>query len=208
MRNAIVVLLGIMCLLACSKDKPADNANVTTTRGATDQVQPATVEEVRTILLERRPGSAETINALVITNDGGIVTLRGKVEDEATHADLVNRVKSMPNVRGVRDELQVGPKTAGATGDMTGKHGTTTTTGATDEKGTMSKSDAVRKNMEKARPKSEAVIHALTITDDGQIVTVTGVVPDEPTHQALAKAARETPGVKSVQDEMKVQKKQ
>jgi hypothetical protein len=33
------------------------------------------------------------------------------------------------------------------------------------------------------------------------------MVPDEATHQALLKAAKETPGVTGVKDEMKVEKK-
>ena len=43
--------------------------------------------------------------------------------------------------------------------------------------------------------------------DDGSVVIVTGTVPDEATHHALLKSARETPGVKSVKDDLKVQKK-
>src|SRR5262249_30511032 len=83
--------------------------------------------EVRTVLLEKRPSASDQINGLVITNDSGIITLRGKVNDESTHMDLVNRVRSMPNVRGVRDEIQVQPKTAMNPDEQVG---TTTTTGA------------------------------------------------------------------------------
>jgi osmotically-inducible protein OsmY len=214
MKNASVALLGALCLVACSKEpRPAENVpGVTTTRSATEQPT-VSVEEVRTVLLEKRPGSAESINALMIRNDGGIVTLRGSVEDESTHSDLVNRVRAMPNVRGVRDEIHVSKQHE--------RSSTTTTTGAPapgqhekgehekgeHEKAASSKSDSVRKSMEKARPKSEAVIHGLMITDDGQIVTISGTVPDAETHQALLKAAKDTPGVKNIHDDMKVQKK-
>jgi osmotically-inducible protein OsmY len=239
MRNAIVVLLGALSVLACSKEKPPENANVTTTtRSGMPEPSVVSVEEVRTNLLEKQPTAADSINALVITNDGGIITLRGKVEDEATHANLVNRTRAMPGVRGVRDEIQVVPKSAAAPSDTSG---TTTATGAMgggaggtmgqgggmggtqQQQGTMggstmggsmggqamgTKSDAVRQSMEKARPKSQAVIQGLTITDDGSMVTVAGMVPDETTHQALIKAAKDTPGVKGVQDDIKVEKKQ
>jgi osmotically-inducible protein OsmY len=72
----------------------------------------------------------------------------------------------------------------------------------------MSKTDAVRQSMHQARPQAMSVVHALTITEDGETVVVSGMVPDEATHQALLKAAKDTAGVKSVRDEMKVQKKQ
>jgi osmotically-inducible protein OsmY len=212
MKKAIVVLIGALSLVACSKERqPAETVGTTAPRGATERVQPtATVEEVRAVLLEKRPESADTINALAITNDGGIITLRGKVEDEPTRSDLVNRVRAMPNVRGVRDELRLHEKPAAGRHEHGGRPGTTTTTGGTmeqhpHEKGGMSKSDAVRKSMEKALPKAEHVIHGLTITDDGQVVTISGTVPDEATHHSLLKAAKDTPGVKSVKDDLKVE---
>jgi osmotically-inducible protein OsmY len=233
MRNAIVVLLGALSLVACSKDKPADDANTTTTRsGATEQTA-VTVEEVRSVLLDKRPEAAEAVNGLIITNESGIITLKGKVQDEAMHSDLVNRVRSMPNVRGVRDEIQVRPRSAAQPSDTAGNVGTTTTTGAQGgasnqqqgqqgtmggdpsmggsgmtQPGTMPKTEAVRQSMAKARPQSMTTIQSITITDDGSSITLTGMVPDEATHQALLKAARDTQGVQTVRDELKVQKKQ
>jgi osmotically-inducible protein OsmY len=194
-------------------------------------------------LLEKRPSASDQINALVITNDSGIITMRGKVNDESTHMDLVNRVRSMSNVRGVRDEIQVEPKTAMNPDEQVGS---TTTTGAQqgtndmggsdtgkadhssagpsstmnqgttmqgDQTGAMSgaasKPDLVRQSMMTAKPASSQAIQALTITanDDGSIVTIKGSVPDEGTHQALLKAAKGTEGVKTVKDQMKVEKK-
>jgi osmotically-inducible protein OsmY len=213
------------------------------TRAATTESAPISVEQVRTVLLEKRPSASDQINALVITNDSGIITLRGKVNDESTHMDLVNRVRSMSNVRGVRDEIQVQPKTAmnpdeqvgttsttGAQQGTTDMGGTSTdkmdhtgagpsgsmnqgTTMAGDQTGatstTASKPELVRQSMMTAKPASSEIIQALTITanDDGSIVTVKGSVPDEGTHQALLKAAKGTEGVKTVKDQMKVEKK-
>ncbi|MBX3217776.1 MAG: BON domain-containing protein [Labilithrix sp.] len=231
MRKAIVVLLGALGLVACSNEKqPIESPGITTTRGAEQQQPTATVEEVRTLLLEKRPGSVEDINALIISSEGGIISLKGRVSDEATHSDLINRVRSMPNVRGVRDELHVGKKAAAVRPSQGEPYGTTTTTGGAipgqqghekdkagaggtmhqqpgheKDKGTTSKSDAVRKSMEAAHPQSQAVIHGLTITDDGQTVTLAGVVPDETTRKGLVKAAKETPGIKSVKDDLKIE---
>jgi osmotically-inducible protein OsmY len=274
MRNAIVVIVGALSLLACSKNKAAEDT--TTTRGAASEPPTmVSVEEIRTALLEKRPSSSDAINSLMISNDSGVVTLRGRVEDEATHADLINRVRSMPNVRGVRDELQVMPRAAATPAPMD-TSGTTTTTGANQQPGmgqggttgsgmggtqgqgqmggtqgqgqtggtqgqgqmggtqgqgqtgggsmgqgqtgggsmgagqtgSTARTDAVRQAMMKARPKSQTLIQGLTITDDGNVVIVSGTVPDEATHQALLKAAKDAPGVKNVQDDIKVQKKQ
>ncbi|HVJ91681.1 MAG TPA: BON domain-containing protein [Labilithrix sp.] len=216
MRKAIVVLLGALSLVACAQEKPAEDVSSTKTT-AGEQQSTASVEQIRTFLLEKRPGAAEEINALVIRNDSGIVTLQGRVDDEQLRSDLVKHVRAMQSVRGVKDELYVKPKTSGAT-ESAGQYGTSTMTGAPlarqdheekakaeeKERGELSKSDAVRKAMEKTHPKSEPVIHALTITDDGQTVTLKGAVPDEATHQALIKTARATPGVKNVRDELTV----
>ena len=192
--KAFVVLLGALGISACAKDKPAEMVGITETTRAPAQQRAATVEEIRTVLLEKRPGAAAEINAFVIRNDNGIITLRGRVDDEATHTDLVNRVRSMPNVRGVRDEVQVAPKGAPAP-EGKQQHGQPT-----------SKSDAVRTSMQQSRPMAESVIDALVITEDGQVVTVAGTVPDETTRQALLRAARETPGVNSVKDHLRVEK--
>jgi len=226
MRKAIVVLLGALSVVACSREKqPLESPGITSVRGAEQGQRTATVEDVRTRLLEKRPGSAEEIKRLTIASQGGIITLTGKVQDEATHSDLINDVRAMPNVRGVRDEIHVGKKVAAGHPEHGGQYGTTTTTGgampppqqqpipqqqqqqqqqqAHEQKD--SKSDAVRKSLEKAHPKSESVIHGLTITDDGENVTLSGKVPDEATHRSLVKTAKETPGVKSIKDDLKVE---
>ena len=212
MRRAIVLFAGALSVLACGKDRPPED--VTTTRGAMAEPAPmVTVEQVRTVLLEQRPSASDTINALTITNDGGIITLRGRVEDEATHADIVNRVRQMPNVRGVRDELQVMPRSpmpeAGEPGTGGGPMG-----GAQVGGGPMGGAqtmgptvDAVRQSMKTARPNEGAVIDALTITEEGQMVTVSGMAPDEATHQALIRAARDAAGGKTIRDEIRVEKK-
>lgn len=219
MKSTIATILGALCVVACSHGKPADTANVTTITRATEVKPAVTSQEIKTVIIARRPGSAKDIDALAITNDNGVVTLRGHVEDEATHNEVVSTVRSMANVKAVRDELQVLPMaTASGAGDKYGldeDYDTTTTTAgemdkkdhADHEKGEMTKSGAVRKHLEEAAPKSVMIIRGLIITDDGEIVTLKGIVPDEPTHQRLAKAARETPDVKDIKDELKVQKK-
>jgi osmotically-inducible protein OsmY len=208
MRKPIVLLLGAISLaalanVACSRERPAAHVGTTTVRSGEVQPSAINVEEVRTVLLARKPGAADTINALIITNENGVIDLKGKVEDDATKADLINHVRAMPGVKGVRDDLKVHAKRAEAKPE--GKVGTTTTTGATEEMHA-TRADAVRHSMKTAQPMSEEIIRALVITDDGEIITVTGVVPDEDTHKKLLKAAKDAPGVKGVRDEIKVKK--
>lgn len=209
--TSIVVLTMALGIAACAKEeRPAQPIGTTmTTRG---QQPPATsVEEVRAAMLEKRPGAAETINALAITSENGIVTLRGRVDDEATHSDLVNRVRSMPNVRGVRDEIQVAPKGAPPPaqpqmGPPQGQPEQPQGPAVQPQPQPMSRVDAVRKSMRQSRPMADAVIERLSIEEDGDTVTVSGIVPDETTRQALLRAARETSGVKHVKDDLKVEK--
>jgi len=233
MRN-VIVLLGALALVACEKDKVPDKVGgTTTTTGAT----PVTVEDVRVVLLEHRPAAKDAINSVIITNDQGIITLRGRVDDEATHADIVNTVRGMPNVKGVNDQLQVSPKMGADPGkigsDQQGKMGTDPGKMGTDpgkmgtDPGKMgtdpgkvgtdpsqlqqhpgatqtNRTAAVKLTMSKDRPAAAAVIEKLVITDDGSVIYLAGIVPDEAMHQALVKSAQKTAGVKKVQDELKV----
>jgi osmotically-inducible protein OsmY len=250
MRN-LSVIIGMMALglVACSKEKAPEDT--TQTHGAMSEAQQSpqavSTEEIRTVLLTKRPSAADSINSMIITNDNGVVTMRGNVEDEATHADLVNRVRSMPNVRSVRDELQVMPRSNRGMGmgpeSQTGTTNTTqgqmggsqmggsqmggsqmggsqmggaaggaaagAATGAAmgAAAGSMSKSESVRAAMQAAQPKSATVIQNLTITDDGTMVTLSGNVPDEATHQKLLKAAKDSAGTGNIKDDIKVQSK-
>jgi osmotically-inducible protein OsmY len=241
MRNAIV-LLGTLTLAACSRDQHAEKPGSTTTTGASADAG-VTVEEVRIALLEHRPNSPD-VNAVVITNDNGVITLRGKVDDDATRADMLNTVRSMPNVKGVRDELQVSSKGGqmgqggqggqgqmgqggqggqgqmgqGGQGqmgqggqmnqpsDQGGQIGQAQPGDMGQQKGSThtKNADAVRAKMAKDRPQAAAIVNHLIISDDGTVVLLSGTVPDEPTHDALVKSAKSTPGVKSVKDDLHV----
>jgi osmotically-inducible protein OsmY len=199
MRN-VIVLLGTLALVACSKDKVADKVGGTTTTGASADGG-VTVEEVRMVLLERRPSAKDAINSVIITNEAGMITLRGRVEDEATHADMVNTVRGIPNVKGVNDQLQIAPKQQmGDQGKMGGDQAPMQHPGATQS----TRTTAIRAGMMKDRPTDATVINALLISDDGTMIYLSGVVPDEPTHQALVESAEKYAAGKKVQDELKV----
>jgi osmotically-inducible protein OsmY len=109
MIRTTIVLLGTLSLVACTRDRSADKAGETTTTGASTDAG-ISVESVRLKLIEGSPKGADALTNIDISNDDGIVTLRGKVDDESSKRDMLNAVRSMPNVKSVRDELLVAPK--------------------------------------------------------------------------------------------------
>jgi osmotically-inducible protein OsmY len=201
MHKVIVVLLGALGVMVCGKDRPPETAQTTTTRAGTPEPTAVSPESVRAHLLNRKPEAAKTINALIISKDDGVTVLRGRVEDEATRADIVNHVRAMPGVQAVRDELQIQPMRPLGHHD---RPGTTTLTGA--ETGG-SKVEAVRRSLKEAYLKRDpAVIDKITIVEERDTVILRGSIPDEATRKLLLDAAKKTPGVKNVRDELKVEK--
>ncbi|MGZ6090170.1 MAG: BON domain-containing protein [Polyangiales bacterium] len=107
-RSLVMLAVFALAALPACKDR-GDKAGSTTTTGAGIGNRPATVEDVRMVMLVERPDQTTAINALQITNVDGTVTLRGHVDDEQAKKALVERVKRMPNVKDVKDELVVLP---------------------------------------------------------------------------------------------------
>src|SRR5262249_21152021 len=108
MRNAIV-WIAVLTVLGCSRNPSSNEVGSTRTTGG--QVgTTASAEQIRVEMLDQRPDAPGTVNAIDITNDNGVVTLRGAVDDEKMKSDLINRVKSIPGVQEVRDDLRIEPK--------------------------------------------------------------------------------------------------
>jgi len=110
MTHKSIVMLAVLALAAlpaCDRDR--DRTGSTTTTGAGTEGRSPRVEDVRVVLLAERPDAIEAIKALQITNVDGVVTLRGHVNDEQARTVLVERVRRMPNVKLVKDELFVMP---------------------------------------------------------------------------------------------------
>jgi osmotically-inducible protein OsmY len=86
--------------------------------------------------------------------------------------------------------------------------GSTTVTGAsTTGRGETQTTQAMRDQMRRDNPTSLSVIQDIILADDGSTLIVSGTVPDEQTHDQLMKSAQNTPGVKRVQDDLKVRGK-
>jgi len=230
MRNSIVLLGTLALVAACSRDRGPESGSTTVTGASTSEAKPVTVEEIRVAILDHNPTGPEALSSVVITSDNGVVTLKGTVPDEDSRANMVNRVKRMPNVKSVRDELSVAPKTGtmqgmpgqpgmtgqqpGMTGQQPGtigqpqalpadepsKGGTQTTTGSTKTK----KTDAVRAGLTKDKAAPAAIVNGLVISDDGSVFILSGTVPDDKTHDAVLKSAKKSVGTEHVQDNLHV----
>lgn len=70
-----------------------------------DQMASVDVEAIRSVLIREYPNRADTIRAMTITEDNGIVTLSGLVFDERARPGIVAVVERTPGVKQVRDEL-------------------------------------------------------------------------------------------------------
>ena len=216
MKRNLIVLLGTLTLLACQKDQSEKPGSTTITGASTDAG--VTVEQIRSVLVQQGPRGTE-LSTITITNDNGIVTLRGRVEDESTKRQMLNTVRGISNVKSVRDDLQVTPKQddhasqggamqGGAMqgGSMQGDHGGTAgmPTGAHAGSTKTKNTDAVRSHLTQDKVAPTPVITSLLISDDGELVIISGIVPDQRTHDAVLKSAQKTPGVKGVRDDLKI----
>lgn len=216
MRKSIVLLGTLVLVAACSRDRGPETGSTTVTGAPTSEAKAISVEEVRTAILDHNPNGAEVLTSVVITSDNGIVSLRGTVPDEDTHTNMVNRVKRMPNVKSVRDELTVAPRTMPQQGqpqmqqgqlgqpsmDEPSTGGMQPTQGSTKTKTTT----AIRTGLTKDKAAPAPILTGLVISDDGTVIVLSGTVPDDKTHDAVLKSAKKAAGIQPVQDNLHVGK--
>jgi len=200
MRNSIVLLGTLALLAACSRDRGPETGSTTTTGAGTaaSDLKPATVEEVRIAILDHNPSGSDALSSVGISSESGVITLHGQVPDEESRQNMVNRVKRMPSVKSVKDELQVAPRTTGAD-DMSKLQGSTQASAKTKQ------TDAIHAALIKDKAAPAAVLGHLMITDDGTTISLSGSVPDDKTHDALLKSAQKAAGTEHVQDNLKVE---
>ena len=84
---------------------------------------------------------------------------------------------------------------------------TTTVTGGGINKAETQTTQAVREQMRRDQPQAASLIQDIVLSDDGSVLIISGTVPDEPTHEQLVRSAQTTPGVKRVQDDLRVRAK-
>lgn len=161
--------------------------------GMQQQPMSSTADEVRMFMLQERPNDPDIVRGLVISEDGGIVTLRGRVYDEQMKSDLTRAARKARGVRDVKDDMQVDQSM------KTGGGGGTTQMGGAG-------ADSVRSTLLRERPNHSDVIKSLTITEHDDAIVLRGTVPDEKTKKQLMETAKKAAGKKSLRDELQVKK--
>lgn len=229
MRTAILLLGTLALVTACSRDRGPESGSATVTGASTNEPKSVTVEEVRTAILDHNPTGPEALTTVIITADNGAVGLKGTVPDEDTHANMVNRVKRMPNVKSVRDELTVAPKSGSMQGGAlqggnmqggnmqggnmqqgTGSQGGSMQQGSGSQgAGAMGSTktkntDAIRAGLMKDKAAPTTIVNGLIISDDGSVIMLSGEVPDDATHDAVLKSAKKSAASGHVQDNLHV----
>lgn len=104
--------LTLLGLVACSKQRPAEAPRSTT---ITSAQWPASAgmqraENVRAVLRRQQVASHADLDALVIIDSDGVVTLAGDVSDERARTAIADAVRNIEGVREVRDVMRVKPQ--------------------------------------------------------------------------------------------------
>lgn len=132
--------------------------------------------EVKARLIDEPAVRARNIDVDVIE---GIVTLTGIVETQEEAARAVQTAAAVPGVRSVKNDLQIGSRTAGQVID-----------------------DTILGNRIKAKLISEPGVRSLNIDVDVYrgVVSLSGIVAGADLKQKIVDIARETPGTRRVID--------
>lgn len=157
------------------------------TRSAGEQIDDAGITTKVTAKLTADP----EINPFKIDVDtiDGVVTLRGKVKDEAVKMEAEKLARKTSGVKSVRNEIRV------VTMEMEDEDGNVVT-------------DAWITTKVKSKLTADPQLNPFNIdvdTQDGE-VTLSGVVRTQTAKQEAEKLARDTKGVKRVNNELQVRK--
>jgi len=131
-----------------------------------------------------------------------VVTLKGEVDSAATKERAVTLARTTDGVRDVVDALEVAPKPAATTGTGAEARDTARETGAL-------MGDAGITTAVKTKMLADSAVGGLDINVDTKdaVVTLTGEVVSSAEKRKALQIARETDGVKSVKDNLKIVKK-
>lgn len=168
----VLTVFAMLTLGACSTTQPAgeqvDDAGIT-----------AQVKSKLTADPDVNPFNVD------VDTDGGVVTLRGRVDDAETKAEAGKLARGTSGVRGVRNLLEVGESA------METAPGTDTALVA-----------AVTGKLA-----ADSDTSAMNIDVDAQdgVVTLSGTVKSQAARQEAERIARSVDGVRNVRNELKVQ---
>jgi hyperosmotically inducible protein len=146
----------------------------------------------------------DTVKAHTIDVDtkDRVVTLRGEVDSAATKDRAVTIARSTDGVRDVVDAIEIAPRPAATTGVDENARDMTRETGAL-------MGDAGITTAVKSKMLADSTVGGLDINVDTNdaVVTLTGEVASAAEKRKAVAIARDTDGVKSVKDNLKIVKK-
>jgi hyperosmotically inducible periplasmic protein len=190
-RLAIVAsTTGIVLTLACAHSDPGISTAVKTRLAADETVKAYQID---------------------VDTDNGIVTLSGAVETTAARDQAVIVARQTDGVRDVVDLLTVDPIAAATTGDLTedareGAREVGSEVAQAGDRTAVAVTDAAVTTAVKTRFLADTAVSGLKIdvdTRDG-VVTLNGMVPTRSEADQAVSVARNTKGVKSVVDNLRL----
>lgn len=152
-----------------------------------------------------------------VSTNGGVVTLSGQVDSDAVRQQALALARGIEGVRDVRDQLRVAPvASAGAAATPTRTTGTATpdtTTGERTRDAAGGETDIARtiesgwtttKIQAKYFTDADVKGRNIDVTTRDGVVTLSGEVENEAARQKAVQIARQTEGVRDVQDRLRV----
>jgi hyperosmotically inducible protein len=188
----MIVGLGVVPVAARAEDKPAPSKTESVKKAVKDTSDTASIEmsdswiTLKTKLALLADERVSSLDVSVKTQKG-VITLRGKVENEAARQAAEEIALNIKGQKKVVNQLTVVPKAARKVVDR--------------------QDDQIVKDVEKGI-KNDARLKKATIDvrADKGIVTLTGKAPSLETSVRASEVTRRVPGVRAVRNEVKIEK--
>jgi hyperosmotically inducible protein len=189
----MIVGLGVVPVAARAEDKPAPSKTESVKKAVKDTSDTASIEmsdswiTLKTKLALLADERVSSLDVSVKTQKG-VITLRGKVENEAARQAAEEIALNIKGQKKVVNQLTVVPKAARKVVDR--------------------QDDQIVKDVEKGI-KNDARLKKATVDvrADKGIVTLTGKAPSLETSVRASEVARRVPGVRAVRNEVKLERK-
>jgi hyperosmotically inducible periplasmic protein len=198
-----LMLAGAVAVGACERaaDPPA-----TATPGTFDRVGAQAGENddwITTQVEARFYGSANVPNQIRVSTDEGVVTLRGRVEDQQAESEAVRLARRVDGVRDVRSEITV--VDAAQAADRTDRDAADRRDPARDETGAIESAWITTKIQAKYFMEGDVKGRNIDVTTRNGVVTLSGSVENEAQRQEALRIARDTEGVIDVRDGLRIE---
>jgi hyperosmotically inducible periplasmic protein len=192
-----LMLAGAVAVGACQR---AEDPPATATPGTFDRVGTQAGENddwITTQVEARFYGNANVPNQIRVSTDEGVVTLRGRVENEQAESEAVRLAQRVDGVRDVRSEITV--VDAAQASDRTDRDP------ARDETGAVESAWITTKIQAKYFMDRDIKARNIDVTTRNGVVTISGTVENEAQRQEALRLARDTEGAIDVRDGLRIE---